>query len=193
MLVVSASNWVMMTASFYWITMQILFAYQMQHLLLLKHALSQTKVDCRMLRSVINSIHQAIDAFEEILSFMPFLWFLYGMIGSSSSVYRLIRNPSNILHITYGFRDYIAPLLVVVAADHAATKLAALTAQVIDSASHSTMIEMKDKLPLLRDLDAIKSKRLTGLSCFTLDRSFLVSYVGSVLTFAALIAGFKKE
>ena len=189
---VSVSNWIITTALFYWIMMQILFAYQKQQMLKLKHGLSLKKVDGRMLRSTMIDVRKSSDAFEEILSFLPFLWFLYGMINSSASIYRLIRSPS-IMMITYIIRDYIPPLLVVVAVDRAVTKFAAITDQVIDSLAHNTQIELKDRLHLLHDLDSIRAKRLTGLAFFTLEKSFLVSYVGSVLTFAALIAGFRNE
>ena len=46
-----------------------------------------------------------------------------------------------------------------------------------------------ERLLLLRQVDAVKSLQITGLGFFPLDKSLIVSYLASVLTFAALIAG----
>ena len=85
------------------------------------------------------------------------------------------------------------PLLVVFIASRTGIKLDELTDLVTDMVARSPTMGLADKYLLLRDLDAIKLKRQTGLSFFTLDRSFMASYVGSVLTFAALIVGFTKQ
>ena len=45
---------------------------------------------------------------------------------------------------------------------------------------------------MIRELESTKDLRLTGMSFSVLDKSFIMSYTGTVLTFAALIASYAR-
>ena len=190
---VSTVNWVPTTSVFYWIVLQLLVTYHKQQMLWLVLNLANKKIDYEVVRSTCRRVRESCESFENNLSFLPFYWFLFGMVASTQSVYDLIRDPSNILSLSYTLFDYLPPILVVLAASHASEESIAMVNRVIDCVASSKALELANKFLMLRELESIRQLRQTGMSFFLLDRSFLVSYVGSVLTFAALIAGFTRN
>ena len=131
--------------------------------------------------------------FEDLISLLPFLWFMGGIISSSAMVFKIVQNPSDISYLFYTVADYAPPIVVVIASARVTQNIRTMTEDLMCAVNSNSHHGEGMKLLLLRELDSLRSLKLTGMSYFTLDRSFLLSYVGSVLTFAVLIAGFKKE
>lgn len=50
-----------------------------------------------------------------------------------------------------------------------------------------------DDILAIRELKSIKSIKFMGLSFFSIDKSFVLSYIGTVLTFSALISTYTNN
>ena len=185
--------WILSSCSFYWIALRIMSAHHKTLIKSLLQATFQKNCTYRMTEPMFLSIRQSSIEFERNLSFVPFLWFLYGVVGSSPLVYGLVRDPANALHVAYALLDYVPPMIVVVAVSRSMERCFESSEKVVRVVASNESIKSSDQSLILRELDSMKTIRLTGMSYFTLDRSFLMSYVGSVLTFAALMAGFSNK
>jgi hypothetical protein len=158
----------------------------------LTNILARKKACHKAILPYINNIRNQHKQFERLLSIHPFLWFLFGIIGSTGFVNGIINNPMNPLNFFFGFNDYGAPIIVVVTVSHLQASFCEEIDKAIDVVENSESMSIADQMLLHRDLTSLKSLTHTGLSYFTLDKSFVMSYAGSVLTFAALISGFSK-
>lgn len=139
------------------------------------------------------SIKSLIIEFEQLLSIQPFLWFLYGIAGSAGIVFDVIAKPESVMNVVFAAQDYLPPILVVLWAAKIQERLCDDADRVIQTLVTAKAIKGSERIILIMELESLKKAKLTGLSFFTLNKEFIASYVGSVLTFAALIAGFSKR
>ena len=192
---IGPAYWIASSSIFYWTVMQMMFMFQKGKLEHLKRYVSiqKEKLDYQVAYVAICAIKKVVVEFENLISLLPFLWFMYGTISSSAMVFKIVKNPSDISNLFYTVADYAPPVVVVIAAARVAQNIGRLTEDIMCAVNSNSHHGEGMKLLLLRELDSLKALKLTGMSYFTLDRSFLLSYIGSVLTFAVLIAGFKKE
>ena len=190
---ICTTYWGFSSCVFYWIALRIMSFYHKHQMKLITHVASQESCNHRIIGPIIKSIRNSLIAFEHNLSFLPFLWFMYGMISSAAYVYSLMRGAGNAVEVLFALLDYLPPLIVVVAVSRAMEQLSVLVEEAISFVASNESIKSSQQFLILRELDSLKAMRLTGMSYFTLDRSFVVSYIGSVLTFAALMAGFTTK
>ena len=190
---IGPAHWIVSSSIFYWIVLQMMFMFQKGKLEHLKRYVSLRKLDYQVAYTAICSIMKVAVEFEDLISLLPFLWFMGGIVSSSAIVYRIVQNPSDISALLYTMADYAPPIVVVIAAARVTQTICRLTEDIMCAVNSNSHHGEGMKLLLLRELDSLKTLKLTGMSYFTLDRSFLLSYIGSILTFAVLIAGFKRE
>ena len=100
---------------------------------------------------------------------------------------------STFIVAAFALFDYLPPLIIVTAVSRSMDQFSGLLNQVLCLVADNESITSSHRSLMLQRLKFFWSIRLTGMNYFTLDRSFLISYVGSVLTFAALLAGFTPK
>ena len=185
--------WSFSSCVFYWIALRIMSSYHKGQMKRIIHVATQKNCTYEMIGPMIKSIMQSLIAFEHNLSFLPFLWFLYGIVSVAGYVYGLMRHSGNTAEYLYALLDYLPPVIVVIAVSRSMEQLSVLIEEAVSLVASNESIKSSQQFLILRELDSLTAIQLTGLRYFTMNRSFLVSYVGSVLTFAALMAGFLKK
>ena len=141
----------------------------------------------------LTTIADRVKEFERLFSPIPFLWFAFAIISASATVFSVIRNPSDYLNLFYNTMDYLPPILVVMAVDDVFGKLRNESDILTTGVTLNSSVGIGDKILLINEIKKLKELSLTGMNFFSLDRSFILSYIASVLTFAALIAGFSGK
>ena len=144
---------------------------------------------------VYSAIRSAIDSvkdLEQLLSPLPFLWFMVGMASGVGASCGIIRGKSDIRSIIISMLDNLAPLFVVFWINRVTQKIADMADKANVQLHQNNIIAMGEKNLLLRELGRLESSELTAMSCFRLDMGFPLNYFGSVLTYAALIAAFTQ-
>lgn len=143
--------------------------------------------------TTVESIARVFDEFEHRLSMLPFLWFLNGVAGSTN-IYDVIKSRESRLQSSLLVaQDYVPPILAVLSAAAVQTKLSKGIDLILHKIAGNRSLEVGQKVILATEVKSLAKLKLTGMSFFNLNKEFLVSYLGSVLTFAVLIAGFKQE
>ena len=188
-----ASYWIMVSCIFYWTIMQILFLFSELQVNSLMKQVSNTDKDAMMVSKVVRSITGSFEEFEQLLSLLPLLWFMFGIVSSAETVYGIMMNPEDYITAIFSLQDYLPPLIVVAAADHMVGKVHKMSDDACNKMHMSERIGEGEKDLLLRELDILKKLKLTGMHCFTLDLKLILVYVGAVFSYAALIAAFVKK
>jgi len=184
--------WIMSTCVFYWTILNIFLLFHERQLAMLCDPITGKLVDHAHVCNVVNLVMDSANTFDQLLSPLPFVWFAHGMVSSSGLIYGLIENPSDYINLFFTLHDYVPQILVAISAARIVGKVKEMAATAGRLVRSSKSISQVDKILLLYELDTLRALELTGMSYFSLDRSFVLSYVGSVMTFAALMAGFTK-
>lgn len=185
-------DWLVTSCIFYWTLMRILRQYMDSRLEEVESQAQRPQVDQSLIKSTIKSTKETFREFEDRLSFLPFMWFLYGVVGSAGIVYGALLNPKHMTKVIYVVIDYLPPVLVAIAADGLHQRISDKSDEIIHLLSSNDSLDVGSKILLTLEVESMKKMRLTGLSYFTMDKRLITSFSGSVLTFAALIAGFKR-
>ena len=185
--------WIMMTCIFYYTVLQVMYLHVKRHMdVVMLHA-STKHLELALVCKAAFSITQSVEEFDRLMSPLPFLWFRFGMVSAAGSVYGIIKDPSDFMALVLLMQDYLPPILVVCSATRVFERGVAMAASICRQVTSNKSLETRQSILMLRELDSLKAMRLSGMGFFSLDKSFLLSYVGSVLTYAALIAGFTRE
>jgi hypothetical protein len=187
------SQWIMITSIFYWNMLQLLSIFAEQQLACIKVNVESKYSDMVFVVTRLTTIADRVREFERLFSPIPFLWFAFAIISASATVFSVIRNPSDYLNLFYNTMDYLPPILVVMAVDDVFGKLRNESDILTTGVTLNSSVGIGDKILLINEIKKLKELRLTGMNFFSLDRSFILSYIASVLTFAALIAGFSGK
>ena len=197
-----ASDWIPTQCVFYWILVQMLTLHVTGVLASLD---SQDKSDVEAAAAAghknrfshfvhaITCIRRLMRESDDLLSFLPLLWFLYGFAALPAMIVRTITREDAIVELHFATRFALLPVVtaygVARAQERVAAAVDALTERVMlrDDGSRSSSLAF-----LVHQMQEIKGEKLTGGSFFQLDRRFTVSYVGSLLTFAALASSYLK-
>lgn len=148
----------------------------------------RTHVIVRAAKSILELSHK----FEQLFNVLPFLWFVYGILGAPVTFATL--RPSLTLHFVLLFSQiaftFVSPVLVVIAVDRLRASLSRETDDLRDWVLDRTRDPGAEELHMIYNLESVKRIRFTGISAFTLDRSFVLTYIGTIATFAALISSY---
>jgi hypothetical protein len=189
------TNWVPNTAGFYIIGNRILFLYHKKLMAETVRTLDGGYADIGSISRTAKLIRDSSREFDHLFSILPFLWFLYGIIGAPKAIIEAVKpqGAEQILSCMFLLRNIVAPIL-------AAYRTSVTRSSINDMVDHAQDLVMMrhtkgccDDILVVRELDSIKSIRLTGLSFFGIDKSFIISYIGTVLTFAALISTYMNN
>lgn len=185
-------DWPLTTTSFYWIAANILMLYKNQISTCLQQKLTMNRYDFLNVMRAVKDITTAHSEFESLYSFLPFLWLLDGILSTPGNL-NFLRHSYNTRNISHAFKTvrYATPAFVVICWIFKSHESLCETIDQIEG-----MIAICDKMAfseksfVIRELDKLRRLKLTGMSFFNLDRSFIMSYTGTVFTFAALIASY---
>lgn len=183
-------NWIMVTCSFYVIVFRLLSFYQIR---IMQNAIRSATNEPRKLDVIqitARLIRDSNDEFDRLFSLMPFMWFAHGIISTPSYVSYLRSSLSLLPMIS---TSVFAPIVVVMVISCVQSSMDRLLMEAKDLIARNQVIASSEKLLLLRDLNLLKEIRFTGLSFFQLDKSFVLAYSGSVVTFSALIATYANN
>ena len=117
---------------------------------------------------------------------------MVGMVSSAGTVYGIIKGESDMRSVSISVCDNLPPVIVVLGITRVTEKLADMAVMAGIQLHRNKMIVVGEKILLLRELDRLERLKLTAMTFFPLDKEFLLNYFGSVLTYAALIAGFTQ-
>lgn len=186
------SNWILSTTGFYLIMVRLLIASHSTLLLRATRNLSDrgSHVSFRI-RWTLKSIQDTNDEFERLFSVMPFMWFMLGALTAPAGITMAkVTGLMGYLYAVFMIRLFVFPIAVTLILDHLQSALRTQVIQAQVLVLKSRAMEAMEELLVLRDLDQVADMRFTGFSFFILNKSFVLSYVGSVVTFAALIANY---
>ena len=179
--------WVDITTAFYCIVLQILVVHQKR--IIRKMALDLRSVkEGRMITSLMNK------RFEKLFSHLPFLWCLNAIIDAPYFAMRISDPKSRgILHeVVFVLQTVTPPITVCMVVSKAEDSIATEIEKCRNRISQCHRITQIEQLRVETELQSIKLQ-VTGLSFFTLNRSLALSYLGNVITFAALIGTYIKN
>ena len=139
------------------------------------------------------AITRSVEGFDNLMSPLPFLWFMFGICNAANTIYGFIRNSSDYMRLLFAMHDYLPPILVVFSIIRVFEKVTSVAASSCRLVSSNKSLETGDRLLLLLELYSLKDMQLTGMGFFCLNKQFLLAFVGAALTYAVLIAGITKE
>ena len=76
----ASTNWIDSSCGFYFIALQLLLFYQKRLIHELMDHLSSGRMHFGYIRSCVKLIRDSSRQFDQLLSFMPFMWFSYGIL-----------------------------------------------------------------------------------------------------------------
>ena len=192
-----STSWIAYSAGFYVIVIKMLFLYHKSLLLDLVKQISCGRIDHVTISRKAKLIRDSSRDFDRLFSVFPFLWFVFGILGAPGALTRTVamRGAQQLVGLTFALRNFATSLMVALLVSVSKSSLS----DTVNEAQDWIMIQVlpgksacEDGLAI-RELDSIKSINFTGLSFFSLDKSFILSYIGTVCTFAALIASYTNN
>lgn len=184
----ASAYWILITVTFYWSAFDILIKYQERKLKLLIRRLNREPIDFIAVHETLQSISSAASRFEEILSFLPVIWFGNNFI-SGAGILSLNFAHSDADGYVILFHDYFPPLLLILLTCRGINSISALVQEAVRAACLQNVSSGKILLTIT-ELRGMSDMQLTGMSFFSMDKSFFLSFIGSVLTFAALFQSY---
>lgn len=188
-------EWIPGQATFYWMTVQMLFLYQRRILSGIIRVSCTGDSDFRHFRSSLSLIRSVAQEFDDLFSILPLMWFFNQFVSCPNSILNVLHATKiNKWEVLYNvLRYHVMPLVMVYFMSRLQDGVNHDVDRTIDRASDLKGLTFCQINFMIRELESIKSIKLTGMSFFVLDKSFLLSYIGTVLTFAALIATYARE
>ena len=180
----SNSFWIVTTGVFYGTVIELLLLFHERKMHMILQHLSRGHCDFVFVYDTVQAVITSVARFEELMSFLPVIWFGNNLISGAG-----ILNMSFTDHDGNGFvivtHDYLPPMLAILSACRGMDARASLVDKVVTAVARKDM-SGETKLLAMTELRRLADMQLTGMSFFTLDRTFLLAFIGAVLTYAAL-------
>lgn len=188
-------NWIAVTCIFYFIVFRLLSFY---HMLLIEKSLQILIRDPRevqVMRVTMTHIRDTSREFDGLFNIMPFMWFVHGILAAPAYVlYLTSQRVSDALTVLpFILVSLLSPIAVTLTISQLQSSFFVMLDNAQSLIIRSISVSETQELLLLRDMDSLKSIRFTGCSFFSLDKSFIMAYLGSVVTFASLIATYANR
>lgn len=189
------TDWIPLTCGFYVIGMRLLSLY---HKNLVENCVIQIQngnTDLMEISKTAKLIRNSSREFDDIFSILPFLWFLFGIVGAPKAIHRAAGSQGILQFLSCMFliRNIIAPIIAAYVTSIDRSSISDLVDQAQDQVMMHHAKGASDDMFVVAELNSIKSIKFTGLSFFEIDKSFIISYIGTVLTFAALISTYTSN
>lgn len=181
-----ASFWILTTVVFYYNILSLVTLFESRILTLLKNYLTNGGRDWSLVYGCICDVHQVRETFENLFSILPLFWFGNNFASGAGILTNEFHQRLGNGWILIVIHDYIPPLLLLLIISHFEDETSNLVQESIRIMGKRKDISMDEKSLMMSELRLLTSLRVTGWSFFTMDKSFFLSYIGSVLTFAAL-------
>ena len=187
----SNSYWILTTSMFYGTVVELLLLFHGRKLDLLLQHLSRGHCDFDFVYDTAQSLIASVARFEELMSFLPVLWFGNNLIsGAGILKISFAHAGANGNGIVIMIHDYLPPMLVVLSACRGMNARASLVDKAVTAVAQKN-VSGEEKLLAMTELRRLADMtQLTGMSFFTMDKNFLLSFVGAVLTYAALFQSY---
>lgn len=186
-------DWIIMTCAFYFVALRLLYSSLQQQLSRVKQCVRSGNLASGAIRVSAKQMRGSCDEFDRLFGIMPFMWFLFGILAAPDTLSEISHFDGNVSELISNLQVFSVPVLVVLLAAAEHSSLVQVVHQIQDLLSRSESLSPGQESLILRDLDSLTQFQFTGLAFFSLDRSFILSYVGTVATFAALIASFARN
>ena len=122
--------WIMITCIFYWTVLQVLYLYVKRHLDVVRLHASTEQLELTLVCKAVSSITQSVGEFDQLMSPLPFLWFMFGIVSAAGAVTSIIQEPSNLIKLLLLMQDYLPPVLVIVSLTRFFGKVTAMAASI---------------------------------------------------------------
>lgn len=188
----STPHFAIVTPGVYYIFTKILVLH---HEILIKLCYSNSSSDRRRSQSIVSLVKQMVHLsreFDSLLNILPFMWFFYGIIGAPGNIVTMRPSLSLQFSLWSGHivATFIGPLMAVYFVDRRQMFVNRQIDYLRDWIMERTRDYDSDELLMIYNLESMKGIQLTGLSSFSLDASFILTYVGAVASFTALISSY---
>ena len=180
------SSWLSLTYTYYWMAVLIHASLERQRLALITRTCAGSSVSVQSSLASLEGIRRARVTFERLFNLFPLLWFAFNMACLPGYVSQFGHQGLLVKVMLIG-RNLLPPMLLVLVVARQDERSARLASAAADVVVENPWLTWGSKLLLLRSLDAVSQSRRTGMRFFSLNKSFLVSYSGALLSFGVLL------
>ena len=186
--------WITLTCGMYAIALKILFASfaQKTHLLKLKIMTgADASVQLRYYRSEVQELHAR---FENLFNLMPLLWFCAVVVEGPRIVLILYDSTliEFLLFLCWPVNCIVSPVAVCFLVSSLMSRMNSSLNDVFQ-----LICKNRNHLPvpceIIHHIESLKSLQFTGLSFFAINRSFVLSLIGTIFTVSALLEQYMKH
>lgn len=178
------TNWVSSTCGFYVIVKKLLFLCHKELLLDSVNRLSSGRIELPVISRRAKLIRDSSRDFDQLFSIFPFLWFFFGILGAPLNLLSMAKlsGIDQLMGLMFFVRNTVIPVVAAIPISMDQSALFDTVSQAQDLIMmHHTKGACDDGLAI-RELESIKSIKFTGMSFFNIDKSFILSYIGTILT-----------
>lgn len=145
------------------------------------------------MRTIIRAVAEKHRQIQHMFNLIPFTWFAFGVMSAPDLSTWLTAGRCDIATVVYGIFCFIYPLPVPLAVSSLQSSFIETVNRVQESIIECKTMSVRDEIILLRELDQLKEKQFTGFYFVILNRGFVLSYMGTIVTYAALIANVARH
>ena len=197
---IRALGWdcVWMSCGAYYIFTSILFEYQKLVLEDIRHSLRKGNCCQASIRGSFCLMRDSTQTFDRLFAPIPFVWFCYQIVECPLlvQVIATMTQQQQAVRLISIAKEVLPPLAIVLLIANVQSRLAGVIDGIMDEIAGRTGDKKwshGERLLMMQDLESMKRLRLTGACFFTLDRAFLTAYLGTLVTFSALISSLVKN
>jgi hypothetical protein len=143
----------------------------------------------------LHKVTRMMDSFEETFSLLPFLWFFGVFFSGAGIIFELKCSQNEWTTVQLAtllfpaFVQNIQLMFIVIDMESRHRRMKETFAPKIKSILSTATLsghELVLKQTLISQMEEIFDRKLTGFGFFSLDKSFLLSFIASFITFTAL-------
>ena len=186
LLIVIQDSWLSLTYSYYCMAVLIHASLEQQRLTAIARSCAHSSCSCAATLASLQRIRRSRILFERLFSLFPVLWFSFGITCLPGYV-SFFGHQGLLLWTVMAAVNFLPSMLVVLVVARQDERSARLVSVAADVVTDNPWLTWGSKTLLLRSLDAVRETRRSGMRFSPLDKSFLVSYSGALLSFGVLL------
>ena len=187
--------WITMTCAAYAIALRIIFVCFTRKTCLLQLKMLSYPDPASAVRNYACEVSELHERFENCFNLMPLLWFFTAVIEGPRVVMVLSRCSlvEFLLFVSWPINCIVAPIVVCFLISSLKSQMEKRLTDTYRLLCKNKCIRCQDNNEILFNLDSIKSQQFTGFGFFAMNRSFVLSLVGTIFTVSALLDQYIKR